>query len=299
VPNPSFEQYTQCPDALDEMSYCQGWSSYGNSPDYFNLCAPVGISVPNSCFGFQYAHIGIAMAGLTTYRWPGSPNGPNYREFVGVQLINPLLIGQKYYMSFFTNFAYGPSVAIATDKIGLRFSTINYTSSNIAPINNIVHLFTDSMITDSIIWYKISGSFIADSSYNYVAIGNFFQDSLTDTTHVGTAYPDYSYYYIDDVCVSTDSLYNENWTGIAKSDENINFKIFPNPVSDYLNIKNIDNSEIEIKLYDAIGKVVLKAKKKSTDNKVIINLSSITNGYYIISIQSKNKIFNSSLIINH
>jgi hypothetical protein len=298
VNNPSFEDTVYCPNGTNQMDACQHWMSFGNSPDYFNVCSPAGLSPPNVEFGYQYPHGGVAMIGLATYRWPGSPDGPNYREYVGAQLSQPLIIGQKYYMSFFVNFAFGPSVAIATNKIGLRFSTINYTTSNVAPINNIVYLFTDSIISDSIIWYKISGSFIADSTYNYVAIGNFFQDSLTDTIHVGTALPDYSYYYIDDVCVSTDSLYNENWTGIVKPDEKVNFKIFPNPASDHLNIENIENSEIEIRLFDAIGKIVLNIKKIPTNNKVIMNLSSIVNGYYIISLKNKNNIFNSPLIIN-
>ncbi|MEI6852342.1 MAG: hypothetical protein WCL06_05845, partial [Bacteroidota bacterium] len=164
VPNPSFEEYTTCPWENNQVFLCTGWNSFGNSPDYFNACAPFGINVPNSMFGFQHAHKGSGMIGLCTYRDPNKPDGPNYRELIGVQLLNSLQNGSKYFISFYTNFAYGPSVAVASNKIGCRFANIEYSEFNIAPINNHAVLYSNSIITDSTSWVKITGSFIADSA---------------------------------------------------------------------------------------------------------------------------------------
>jgi len=132
-------------------------------------------------------------------------------------------------------------------------------------------------------------------------IGNFFDDTHTDTIIFGG--PPFggscSYYYIDDVCVSNDSLYNENWTGIAKSDKKTNLRIYPNPVGKYLSIELLENLETEIKLYNTKGQIVLEFAEVPTDNKVTINIFSILSGYYILSIKNKNSIFNSPLIIIH
>ncbi|MBK7964744.1 MAG: hypothetical protein IPK10_05280 [Bacteroidetes bacterium] len=100
--------------------------NFGNSPDYFNACNSTGLNVPNCSFGFQYAHSGNAMAGVATFLKAGTPSGPNYREFIGIALTQPLNIGIKYYISFYTNFSY--INGIATDKIGLQLSTVQFDS---------------------------------------------------------------------------------------------------------------------------------------------------------------------------
>lgn len=298
VNNPSFEQYTICPTGLNQFNYCTNWYNFGMSPEYFNSCSIVpGMAPPDCVFGFQYPHSGNAYAGLLTYSYP--PSGPNYREFIGTQLTQQLIINQKYFLSFYVNQAYTRNVAIATNKIGCRFSTIPYDSCCPPPINNWAHLYTDSIITDSVNWIKIKGSIIADSTYQYLIIGNFFDDAHTDTLNL-RPWPHEAYYYFDDVCVTTDSVYNENWTGVLYHNKEDKIQIFPNPIIDgNLNIEQIENSIMEIKLYDAIGKIAFKITIVSDDKRITIDLSSIANGYYIISIQSKNKIFNSPLIINH
>ena len=179
------------------------------------------------------------------------------------EIIRALNYKEKNYMSFFVSCgqcAPGWQI-ISTNKIGLRFSTIRYDSICCPPpLNNWAHLYTDSIISDTLNWTKISGSTIADSAYKYLGIGNFFDDNHTDTLIWGGAPFGSSgaYYYIDDVCVSTDSLYNESWTGIANLKGKGNLKIFPNPViNDYLNIENVENTKFGATIYDATGRIVI------------------------------------------
>ncbi len=305
VPNPSFEEYTRCPKTLVQVYLAKPWLNYGNSPDYFNECSHASLAPPrNADFGYQYPHAGRAMAGIVTYVWQYAPDWPNYREYIGIKLTDPLHNRYRYYFSFFVNCAgYSPGwQIIATNKIGLRFSTKAYDSCCPPPLNNWAHLYTNSIISDTLNWIKLSGSFIADSSYQYLSIGNFFDDNHTDTLIFGG--PPYggsgSYYYIDDVCVTMDSIYNETWTGVVNRNNNkSNLKIFPNPLTnEYLNITNIINSVAEINVYDGVGRLVYNIIKTPIDNKVAINLNSIANGYYIISIKNKTIIFSSPLIIN-
>jgi len=74
VPNPSFEYYVSCPNGTNQTDLAVPWSSYNQTPDYFNGCAQNGLNVPNSIFGFQYAHTGQGMIGISTHRNPLSAN---------------------------------------------------------------------------------------------------------------------------------------------------------------------------------------------------------------------------------
>ena len=60
VPNPSFEDYTQCPTGFDQIDRATGWSSYAASPDYFNSCANSSgaVGVPSNTWGYQNAKDG-------------------------------------------------------------------------------------------------------------------------------------------------------------------------------------------------------------------------------------------------
>ena len=282
VPNPSFEDTVYCPFGTNQIDACANWLNFGNSPDYFNACNPFGMSVPNSVFGFQYAHTGVAMAGIATYRRPNSPNGPNYREFIGVQLITPLIIGQKYFFSLHVNFAHTQNVAIATDKIGLRMSTMGSDSCCPATINNFALLFADSILSDSVDWIRLTGSFIADSAYNYVTIGNFFDDVNTDTINIGQ-FPDNGYYYIDDVCLSTDSLYNETWTGLNTTTVT-DVLIYPTPFTNKVFISS-NKPILKYEVYDLQGRCLTGS---IINNVVFIEIEMpdlMQSGIYILYIE--------------
>ncbi|MBK7964752.1 MAG: T9SS type A sorting domain-containing protein [Bacteroidetes bacterium] len=297
VPNSSFEDTVYCPFSLRQIDACEHWLNFGNSPDYFNACSNPAFAVPNSQFGYQYAHSGNAYAGAIFYRRPNTPVGPNYREYIGVKLLSKLVIGQKYYVSFFVVNGGLLNDAIANNKIGLKLYTVNFDSSSPPPLLNTSTLFTDSIIIDTLNWTKISGSFIADSTYEYLSIGNFFNDSFTDTIEILPFFTN-GYYYIDDVCLSTDSIYNETWTGIHHQikDEFVIY-IYPNPSNGFLSVESplrIDNYSI----YNIQGQLINEVKV----NKAFsfeINLSNNANGMYLLQIQSTKGISNHKIILTH
>jgi hypothetical protein len=298
VPNPSFEDTVYCPNATNQIDACQHWLNFGNSPDYFNACDPTGLNVPNSSFGFQYAHSGNGMAGVITYRRPNLPTGPNYREFIGCQLSSPLIIGQKYYFSFYVNFANTNNISIASNKIGLNFSTVQYNSTQIPSLTNFSHLYTDSILKDSVNWIFLTNSFIADSTYQYILLGSFFDDNHTDTVNIGTL-PNANYYYIDDVCVTSDSLYNNLWTGIKKNEPNnlYQIRIFPNPTFLYLYIENAYLIE-KIIIHNTLGEIVYSLNTTKESN-LKIDVSTLINGPYLITFINKNTTFKSKFLVNH
>src|SRR5207248_2645120 len=96
VPNGSFEQHTSCPDNTSEVDSVIGWRQILNTPDYYNTCATVNyVSVPDNVCGSQMPFEGNAYIGLYSYNWNSF-----YREIVGTQLIDTLIIGNTYHASF-------------------------------------------------------------------------------------------------------------------------------------------------------------------------------------------------------
>src|ERR1700741_3310729 len=88
VPNPSFENFSQCPNGQAQLSYANSWiQPTGNTPDYFNACAnPAFIGIPHNFIGSQNARTGTAYAGFSPYYncvW-------NCREYIEVPLIDTL-----------------------------------------------------------------------------------------------------------------------------------------------------------------------------------------------------------------
>ncbi len=91
----------------------------------------------------------------------------------------------------------------------------------------------------------------------------------------------------------SENIGNINWlkfnegTVLSVSDEDYQ-KVFmyPNPVSDVLNIKNGIGAQIDI--YDITGKQILT--KQITTNNQVINLSHFSNGLYLVKIENEGKV---------
>ncbi len=222
VPNPSFESSTCCPQGWVYPWLFDGWDLNYNTADFFHADDTANNrGVPLNFAGFQCASTGNSIAGLASYASFLQPNQTslNNREYIGGLLSQPLSIGTKYFVSLKVSSSEYNSYC-ATNKLGMKFFTQDLTDGNgytfinsLPPpfINNLSAVYASNVITDSIGWQTIRGSFIADSAYNTFLIGNFFEMGNVDSLMLSSAYPTcLSYYYIDDVCVSADSLYCEH-----------------------------------------------------------------------------------------
>ncbi len=71
-------------------------------------------------------------------------------------------------------------------------------------------------------------------------------------------------------------------SAIDNLEEEINFRIHPNPVSDFLliEIENPISEAFEFQLFDELGRVVLKSDLPFLQNKHQINAQQISNGFY-------------------
>lgn len=243
VPNPSFEDYILCPGIGESSSiFAVDWHTDINSANYFHTCSSnPDFSVPDNAAGFQYPAKGDAYCGF----YAAIENNPNAIEFIGTTLLEPLIIGQKYYVSFRVSLA-DEDISInyfcGVDKLGMLFTNLLYADTT-APgiiimlpppmVNNFSHIYTTDIIIDTSNWVTISGTFIADSAYKYILIGHFFDYNNSNIICLDTTstYDKVSYYYVDDVCVSDDSSTCNIQTDIRENTLKSKSKInnYPNP----------------------------------------------------------------------
>ncbi len=293
VPNPSFEDTVSCPTMGGQVTKAKFWHSITNTPDYYHSCCIIPqFSVPNNTFGFQYPNSGNAYMGLYIYDLIDT----TYREIIGAFLTSPLVPGIKYYVSFKTSFSAGifQAVNIATNRIGVLFSTVDYLSAS-PPVNNFSQVYADTIIADSLNWTTVRGVFVADSAYSFISIGNFFQNYQTDTINMNAFNHTRGYYYLDDVCVSDDSMYCELWTGLASEIFTDHIKIYPNPVKDNLTVENIPWGCKAIEIYDINGHRV-KEINTAMKFKTTINFSGLPQAMYSLVFKSNKSLISKKII---
>jgi hypothetical protein len=277
VQNGSFEQYTVCPSALGQMSRASSWSTpTGGSPDYFHMCAPNhDVLVPSNQCGWQMPVSGQAYAGLLLFFLANS----NGREYIQGQLTTTLIANQAY--RFEMSACKANYSQKGTDAIGVYFSpsgtaVAHTTLLNVSP--QIVNA-PGNFINDTANWVLVSSSFTATGGEKYFIIGNFNTDANTTTTLTSTTYgsANTGYVYIDDVSLTLD-----NTTGLTELPSNQEIKIYPNPVTDMLNINCPDNGKLF--LYDMMGKTLIE--RQITAGKNVIDVSCFSEGLYFLNINT-------------
>ncbi len=294
VPNPSFEDTLSCIySGLGQLEKCSSWYNCRSSPDYWTPCSQ-SFNVPNIGVSFQYAHTGDKMIGFATYLTLSSGQGL-YREIPGVDLVQPTISGQQYYFTMFINQAYSkmPGLCLlSTNRIGIKLTNSTYSPTTPTPINNIAEYVDTLFHTDTLGWTKISGSFISNGSYNKLMIGNFFDDAHTDTMNLDNDSITYqyaaAYYLVDDVCLSTDSLYAATWTGIETAPQTQHIQnVFPNPTHDYLTIDfgSSGAGNCLMELYSLDGRLLLKEEELMSVNSQL-DIRQYPPGMYVLKIKS-------------
>ena len=288
VPNPSFEDVISCNQPVE-------WDNYiSYSPDYFNSCDG---QIPANAFGYQQPYSGVAYMGLFTQ---ASHTINEYREIIGAKLNDSLLIGQKYYVNMKVSLS--ACVSCATNNLGFLFCEEPMVLGNPIILPNRAHVFSASIITDTANWVSITGSFVSDSAYKYIFVGNFFDNAHTDAiiTNPNSCYPDAScdaYYYIDDVCVSTDSLTcNSVTSGVNNISIGRGIECYPNPAYKTIYVNIHDHQCFDYRIVDIMGKSLIY-KKNAEFNE--IDISSISSGVYFLEITFQNITIRQKQLIIH
>jgi len=277
------------------------WYTCSADPDYFNACDLTNsFGVPSNGFGFQQAAEGNAYCGF--YAFGVYSTSWLYKEYLGCRLINPMIVGHKYYVSFKINLSGHPAIDMAINNIGLLFSTLSYQDyfpyDSIwgIPTNNFAHIVDTNIITDTMNWTAIKGSIVADSAFQYILLGNFFDRAHTDTILLNNIYFYHkAYYFIDDVCVSEDSLTCNQPDDIK--DNNLikkEINIFPNPSIGDFTVETQNDNILEIEIINTLGRILDKKITTVSLNHFSFNASS---GLYLIRIKTTNGYIQRKLLI--
>ncbi|MCB0402617.1 MAG: T9SS type A sorting domain-containing protein [Flavobacteriales bacterium] len=285
VPNHSFENLDSLPCSFIGSQYwfdfyIVNWTmpTDGSSDLYStlssNTCYAYPLSGSGGTPGIQNPRSGFNMAGIYTWGTGGQPSGPNYREYLQVHLNQPLTIGQTYYAEFYCSLA---DSKIGANNLGMYFSSVAIDSTYERNLNFTPDILDTSVISDYSGWHKVSGNFTASTNAQYLIIGNFFTDNNTNTD---IPWVNQSYYFIDDVCVSNDSLGCMIITSTPEYSPTSELIIYPNPTRKNWKITT-ENSAIEqLIIYNSMGKMMLNEINLS--KTIEINTTSYETGMYVI-----------------
>jgi hypothetical protein len=291
VPNHSFEEFVDgCPSTFNG-TVALGWERWANSPDLFSTCVdPQNFSdslgwVPWNGLGYQWPADGESYAGLFACGSPGFSQ--NFREYLGCELLEPLEIGETYYISFKTSMGFTGhyyNVTYASNRMGAYFTMQGYhLFDNPLEIPNFAHVYEESIIVDTVNWVTISGSFVADQPYTHMGIGVFYDFDSLEVLQLVPGSSLGSYYFIDDVCVSRfpecDVATSSEW-----SDEINTVQIYPNPAQNQVVVEST-SMILRLGLLDLAGKWI-KPPKGVNEHRVIWSLDDIPSGVYILDIET-------------
>jgi hypothetical protein len=280
IANCSFEQYDTCPDNETQIQRAIGWFKTTYDADYYNSCSPdSNWSVPPS-FQYQLAASGNAMAGALFYI-----RGYSTGEIIHTQLSAPLTVGITYYVSFKVNLCLtnAPQSNLAIDKLGAKFTT-----SGMPAINNMAHVYSNSVITDTMNWTTISGSFVADSAYTTLYLGVFFDTSNVIWQQLApTVMSDRAYYFIDDVCVSTNPNDICLPVGISEIEFGRGINIFPNPASSRLNFFFPEAGNYFLTIKNTLGETILVSAIR--EQTFSVDIKDFPAGGYFVTVTDEKK----------
>jgi gliding motility-associated-like protein len=159
--------------------------------------------------GVQTPRTGNRMAGIIN--WDDNPS-VGYREYLEVQLTEPLEVGEYYMARMYVSLAEGPQWA--SNNLGMYFTDTkiaNYKMDTLLSFSPQVNY--SEVILDTEHWVKVCGLFKAISPAQYLIIGNFFKDTSTKSVNKGGTWKradhnHFAYYFIDDVSVEKIQRYN-------------------------------------------------------------------------------------------
>lgn len=256
------------------------------TPDIYNECAQgPSAKVPSNSNGFQYAQNGKGYSGIQIY----APSIPNYRENIGVRLLDTLKAGVNYCIKFYVSLAEQYPKRISS--IGVHFSpdSIYQNNWNVLQVTPQFENFNGNFINDTTSWLLIKGNYIASGGEKYIFIGNFRNDANTvvDANSAGGR----TYVYIDNVQVyECDSLIGIEENPFEKT------KIYPNPAQDFVSIELPKNSsQVKLDIYNLTGQLVLQ--KQISQPIQTIPITELGNGMYIFVVESGDRVVGRERVI--
>lgn len=295
VPNPSFETTTGCPNGSDIYLAVPWQGVTTNSSDYFHPCSTTGFAPPDFGSSYQMARTGVAFGGIFVINIFGT----DYREYLQVKLDSVMQTDSCYLIEFFC-------VPVEDYKWGVNSMAACLSPG---PINDVgpglvlqhtPQIISSAIISDTANWTRVWGYYTALGGEEYITIGSFLTDSLTDTISMGGSYPG-SVYFIEDVKVQKLSGC-DTVAGISDLTANNLFNVYPNPTNSSIALAfETDSEKTSFSIMNYSGQIVKKSEDLKTTkgkNEFKIDLNDLSNGIYLIQVQTGSGIISKKIIKN-
>jgi hypothetical protein len=208
VPNGGFEIELQPPcgytlpgEAFDNLT-ANWYSPNYATPDYHSNSPGSCNPLPNTVQGYAETHTGNHMAAFIPYASDGFSGDVvcpgEGREYLGVQLLEPLVVGSAYHISAWLKVS--PYSIYACNGLGFAFTVDSVFHTGPCPLDVIADVIIDEPI--GLEWTHIDTFFIATTEGRYLTIGRFVPDAQMECISLeGSIYNNLNYYFIDDVSV--------------------------------------------------------------------------------------------------
>jgi hypothetical protein len=225
--------------------------------------SPIVFASSNPAPGCPGGQFTLTASGASTYSWnPGGLTG------------NPVVV---------TATVPGVYIAYGTATNGCSGTGSTAISMNNAP-------FVNASSSSSIICSGSSVTLSATGAANYTwSPGNQTGSSIVTSPTINTTYT-VTGGVVGTPCTGTKTVAVSvsPCTGIMNAYlNNGSFHLYPNPVSDKLNISSASPGEVSIELADALGKIILKQTHNfKNDEKKEINVRDLSPGIYLVKITS-------------
>lgn len=298
VPNPSFEEYSECPDDQGQIALCDSWFEASTTPavwgaDYYNTCNNSFLNPNSNSWGHQSPLLGNGYLGIGVY----SESNPKNAEYIQTKLTSPLIKGKTYSVSFYVSLAEKSRFALInwgvlftqdSIKRDAGFNPFTDFTPQILNKNDSVQSKTD--------WIKIKGEYVAFGQEKFLTIGNFNLQPNNDTIDLGSGSTvSYAYYYIENVsviCIDTtgceEQLINE-------------VTLYPNPTNGVAYVKYNLQTGVEqavLAVFDNLGRIVYITKLNASYGYAEIPAYNFSSGLYFVRInENNNKLWAGKLIV--
>ncbi len=222
VPNPSFEVYDTCPNQQNQVRYAINWfDPTHTSSDYYNACCTIQFTqgVPDNGYGNKQPQNGNAYCGFVTYSI--DPTQINYREYIGVKLIQQLIPNETYCFSAYISPSGSGEYATNGFGILLLDDTTGISNYYLTTIPITPNAIDTSVIADTSSWKQIEFT-ISNSNANYLIMGCFLKDNTIHTQVINPIGYGGAYYYIDNVSLTNCSTNFEIPNVITNNNDGIN-----------------------------------------------------------------------------
>ncbi len=166
IGNPDFEDYSDCPTGLDQVSYAVGWDMAVESADYYNCDFITSFIFPSD----SGASSGSGCMGMASY---GQVNGA--AEAIGTELLEPFEQGEEYLFLIdvkMTNGGFYNEICSGISFYGFEdVPELPLVGEHISSLPGAVLLDSTNMVVSEE-WVTDSIQFVAQGTYSYLVITN-------------------------------------------------------------------------------------------------------------------------------